>query len=472
MLSDIDQSELKPHEKVLRQLICNEDINTFILHILGLECVDIELLKKSVETNKKLRKPYLDILDVETLFQLPVLKTNAQKKSVNGKWQKVDGLLQISESEDYENALAEAIEEIFPLEPRQDGAIPVTLLLPNSIEMDGDNLCGKESNWQFFNIDAATNHQCLIDDKYSFFGLRLFSVFQSLGLVQPLQKKSGNKTLANILQSTALNDHFALVCSENIKVHHKKDRDFQKLSNENDKLKAQITSLNKKLDDGFYTHKNDKLSAINKEIKLVNERIKLLKTELDQTHSALVDTDKKLIVKNISNPFYYCFHSELLEGIKNEIRCGFTLPALKFPETTKYTSNIIEVDGNLPTKRSLKRMQFMLAYLFSMTCGTAITFYFKPHKTKFRGAKLQGLEAPTLILPKEWNELALAAKTHRPDKKVGRYNRENSDCEVSRDSYLQAIYYDYWYKREELMRCIPTKTGLFWNVLDDKLIKK
>ncbi|MDT3320788.1 hypothetical protein Q4Q52_13600 [Shewanella sp. SP1S2-4] len=99
----------------------------------------------------------------------------------------------------------------------------------------------------------------------------------------------------------------------------------------------------------------------------------------------------------------------------------------------------------------------MLSYLFLMTSSTAITILVKlAPPSSLKGAKSQGIEAPTIILPKVWNELALAIKQHNPRDKVKNYYDEAENDHVDKSSFQNALYFDFWYKTEELMRCIPT----------------
>ena len=54
-----------------------------------------------------------------------------------------------------------------------------------------------------------------------------------------------------------------------------------------------------------------------------------------------------------------------------------------------------------------------------MTCGTAITFYIKKESEE------QKIRAPLLILPKAWDELAMALKDHSPKEELPEYSDED-----------------------------------------------
>ncbi len=75
----------------------------------------------------------------------------------------------------------------------------------------------------------------------------------------------------------------------------------------------------------------------------------------------------------------------------------------------------------------------MLAYLFPMTCGTAITFNIRKETVN------QKITTPLLILPKTWNNLAQALKLHDPKKELPEYN-EDIDELAFRKACVRSIY--------------------------------
>jgi hypothetical protein len=477
MVLKLNGDELKPHEKALKSLIIDERITKFILKTLGLAAYDDHELAGVINTNNKLKKSYFDLFEASELLQLPKLNLNVTSISAEGEWIEDEGLLKVSNNNDYEQIICQAIDNIFPHTLNADGLIPLTILLPSSVEMEGDNLVGKKSSWNFILVNSETNNDALgsielINDLNSCFGLRLFSVFQSLGLVDSLQSVRKNTFFSNLIQSTGLHKHFSLVDSKNIKL-------FKKLEDFLDELDKKIRKINSKINKLQHSESIHDSTAKRDEIR--QERAELhsqrdaIYEELIQAETESNKLEDKLSTTNILKSFYYTIAMPVLQNEDSTNKDHtpiYKIPAFKFKESPAFQVNIIETDGFASAesakqvkkaklaKRFIDRMNFMLSYLFSMTSGTAITILVKPEKTPLKGAKSQGIEAPTIILPKVWNELALAIKQHNPRDKVKNYYDEAENDHVDKSTFQNALYFDFWYKREELMRCIPTVKGL------------
>ena len=467
MTSKANKAKLKPHEIVLKSLVIDERITRFILTVLGIKESNDEQLGGVIRTNEKLKKSYFNLFTAEALLSLPKLNLNIHSQRAQGEWIKSDNLLKISNDENYEKLLEEAINTIYPPKNvRADGLIPLTFFLPDSVEMDGDNLIGKKSCWNFITIKSESTSQAtgsleLINNPDSLFGLRFFSIFQSLGLVDPLQSPKKNTLFSNVIQSTGLGNHFNLVNSRYIKLW-KMLNNILKISLEKlEKIDIKINNKIDKRDSIANDYDCDKGAKLQLEIETLDSDKTTILEEITNSENELEKLNNKVITNNITQSFYYCTKKhtpsdeELEDGIAN-----FTLPAFKFTDSPIFQTNIIELDGNIPAKRFMERMQFMLSYLLSMTSGTAITFLLKPEKTELKGKKVQGLETPTIILPKIWNELALGIKQHNPKESVENYFESTDKKSVDKTTYQQALYYDFWHKRQELLRCIPTGKGI------------
>ena len=464
MVLKLNGDELKPHEKALKSLIIDERITKFILKTLGLAAYDDHELAGVINTNNKLKKSYFDLFEASELLQLPKLNLNFTSISAEGEWIEDKGLLKVANNNDYEQIICQAIDNIFPHTLNADGLIPITILLPSSVEMEGDNLVGKKSSWNFILVNSQTNNALgsidPINNLNSCFGLRLFSVFQSLGLVDSLQSVRKNTFFSNLIQSTGLHKHFSLVDSENIKLF-KKLEDF--LEDLDKKLRKIDSKINKLQHSESIHHSTKKREAISQELTKLRSQQKAMQEERTQAETELNKLNATLSITDTTKSFYYTIAKCVLQNEDSTTEDSTTedptnmdhtppykIPAFKFKESPAFQVN----------KRFIDRMNFMLSYLFSMTSGTAITILVEPQKTHLSGPKHHGVEAPTIILPKVWNELALAIKQHNPRDRVKNYYDEAENDHVDKSTFQNALYLDFWHKREELMRCIPTGKGL------------
>ena len=276
--------------------------------------------------------------------------------------------------------------------------------------------------------------------------------------------------------------------SENIKLF-KKLEDF--LEDLDKKLRKIDSKINKLQHSESIHHSTKKREAISQELTKLRSQQKAMQEERTQAETELNKLNATLSITDTTKSFYYTIAKCVLQNEDSTTEDSTTedptnmdhtppykIPAFKFKESPAFQVNIIETDGyaleepaelvkkpKKPkkaklAKRFIDRMNFMLSYLFSMTSGTAITILVEPQKTHLSGPKHHGVEAPTIILPKVWNELALAIKQHNPRDRVKNYYDEAENDHVDKSTFQNALYLDFWHKREELMRCIPTGKGL------------
>lgn len=370
---------------------------------------NVENIDERLATAKNLAKKMLDEPDDHDLTakqeQLKKLKELNQLKKLDEQY-KCDDLfitpedqaiemLQPSHLDEYTNKLQKAIDTIYPNNSEADlDLIPVTILLPNSYPQEGDELDGKYSYWEFINIKNEDNgeaqgFQALAEDPDSFYGLRLFLVFKALGLAKTNQgEKNLSKIFFDLINSTPLAEHFTLLSS-------KKSRIYQQVTKELESLEKKLIKLEKK-EKTTEIELNEQKSLIEKKRKQLN-KMTLLSTNDD-----------------IKSGCYYSLPIDELSTINNQ-KFEATPDAYPVLPTLSsdlycplYTTNRAEINKGKPSPLKMNQMRFMLAYLFPMTSGTAITFYIKKEDSE------QNIAAPLLILPETWNKLGLGLKNKNP----------------------------------------------------------
>ncbi|HEY9029755.1 MAG TPA: hypothetical protein VIM93_00190 [Kangiella sp.] len=418
---------LKAHEKRLLQESFPDGLGDLILSLLGLNDALKQESFELLNTHDRIKVPreYSDSLEVEDLRLLPNLLLNHSYKQLEGKWDQdpFGSDLSIRNVNEYSSKLEDAIDDIFPYNKDGSEITPITILIPNIAEERNDVLMGRSTNWDFYNLKYESEgdkqgFKELADQPETCFGLRLFLALKLLGVANIKQSKKNNpKLFLHLIDSTDLDKHFKRI-------------DISKLK--------KYTSLHKELKEA--ENAMDKSSSKNNIQELV-DRVNTISNEINDLTLVLDSGRRKA-------GFYYALERKPGCEPQKDVD-DFIFPTInsKIKSKLQYQDNRIELDGFKASPRYLRRMRYALNYLIPMTGGTAITINVKSEKYK-------EIKGPTLILPKVWNEFALALKQHNPKNQTEEYDESMSDADF-REQCKSAVYMDFWHKREQFMRLIP-----------------
>lgn len=500
-------TELKPHEKILHNLCLDKGLDKLILSLLGLSDLPISEHKDSlvdIEKNKISDNLKLD-LTAEDITRLPKIQLNASTITASGEWSQEGNHLRISSHPEYLTNLQKGIDHIFPDNKRDLSLIPITLLLPSSVTTDGENLVGKKCSWDFIKVnnestDEALGFSDLACDTSHLYGLRLFTALKFLGMAKTNHgKRNAPQVFPNLLRASNLNKHFNLLKSSDIREHSKVDTAYHHcikqlitLDNKFHKVKSDIKEQKKKVDRlkesiEAVGYRKIKLQTKEDKISKLNERVNKLQVSLEKLNLELISLPQRKKDKedvrvslekqmksldpirrcnNINDGFFYSIPPEHIRknnpttfrqsqnNSKDNKSKKFILPTVNSHfELPDFVTNTTEINYEKPAPLDMKRMKFGLSYLFSMTNGTAVTFYVDKAKTQLKGDKFQGIDAPLLILPRIWNELVLGAKLHDPKNKTREYKYTSE--ENFREMCIAAIHTGLHHKIETLSREIP-----------------
>lgn len=421
--------ELKPHEKVLMHLGMDEGLNKLVLAMLGISdrkpCELQDLLTEPALKDQPIKQLHnvRGTFPIQALGVLPNINLAYSSTHISGNWVEDGNQFRMASDRSYDSALYESICAIYPDINSCSELVPVTLLLPSDVRADVSSLSDARSDWQFIRIGDETEdrpegrrygldyYSTATDELYA---LRFYLAFKFLGLVDVKHDPRSSKVLfLQILTALGMRDHLDLI-----------DR-------------VQLSKWTK--------DNRDKLIR-GEEVKLDYEKL------------------RSTIGPEISpKAFYYTAplyrHPKILKAIENNDSEMIYFPFL----TCKKSVSSPFQDVNLGSqkakdRKSLKHatsnMRTMLAYLCSMTSGTAITFNV-PVLKKEGERKTTGITSPTLILPAAWNELALSHKGVRPGGEFIAMSDDEDDDSDERANFRNAIYANYYTKQDELLREIP-----------------
>lgn len=449
----------KSHEKTINRTYVDEVLDADVLSLLGMFNTPIGKLANRFDKKEKLKIPdeHVTNFDADDLAQLPPLKLNIELSEADTDWVlKEDGNFGFFEDDedDYIERIQKAVDAIYPCNKNTDkdkdkDLIPITILLPNVNPFDIEGLEGEElefsnneyekldgsysySYWQFITLKNESDgdklgFQDLAENPDSFYGLRLFLALKLLGIVKTNQ---GGKNLSRIfyelINSTPLNEHFTLLSS-------KKIQEYNKLHKEIEVLKRKLKKL-----------KNTN------EIKDCNDLITEKSNEIGEMYLFSTAADIKsgcyysLLIDNLSK-----LNSKKFDLDPDE---DFVFPTLDSSLNSPiFSTNKLDLDKGKPSPRIMRRMRFMLSYLFPMTCGTAITIYIKKESDD------QLISSPLLLLPQSWNDLAAALKKHNPKEELPDYDDED-ELEF-REACIRDIHAKLWGKKTKFMRATVPITG-------------
>tara|TARA_R110001592_G_scaffold361992_1_gene674481 strand:- start:3807 stop:5441 length:1635 start_codon:yes stop_codon:yes gene_type:complete len=468
------RSNMNTREKIFHRVTGEEKLNKLILLLLGLSDTSIKSLDNTFGEQEKVKidKRFVLSFEEDHLKQIPDIVVNTEESfEANATWMlkseirnnkpkmrkqalakakkqsleefnkleeqyKFDDMFEKtdlnseerlipSDFDNYTNQIQKAADTIYPLSSESDtDLIPITILLPSSTEQEGDSLIGKTSSWKFItikNTDSDDKKKLgfnkLAENVDLFFGLRLFLVMKAIGLTSTnSSENNGSKVFIDLLNSTSLAKHFNLLNADKVRQYIK--------------LTTKLASLKRKLDGLDRTKKES--------IKKINESITSISNILNDMSLVATPREVKsgvyfaLPVKNITD-IEKLDDENNIEDIDPDEQ--YVLPTLNTSlRSDVFTTNKLGVDKNngKPELRIIKRMRYMLANLLPFTSGTAITFYIKKENEK------QEIRAPLLILPKEWDSLAAALKTHHPLEELPEYSED--DEKKFRNDCLKALY--------------------------------
>lgn len=494
-------SEMKPHEKILNKLCLESGLDDLILSLLSLSDTPIERYKNKLIDNERNHVSDNLKLDLtsDDLARLDKIELNTEVFEAKGTWAREGEMLCISSKPEYIANLQKGIDNIYPDNNRDLTMVPITLLLPKSVMTESDNLEGKECNWQFIKINNESANEKpgfkeLADDTQHLYGLRLFTALKLLGLAQTNNgKKKGSILFPNILRASNLSSHFELINSSDIRTHSKVDSAFHRCNGKIQSLKNKIFRINSDVNEKTKKLKKKENSLIeltitDKDAQKNKHKTLKLKEDISSLENSLAELKVKIVTlsdeknskenelsllkdktkllkpikhcSNINEGFFYTVPADLLYKI-SRTKVGqakklgkFILPTVGANfDCPDFSTNSTITDNEKPERADMDRMRFMLSYLFSITNGTAITIFVNKTKNELKGKKFQGVDAPLLILPRVWNELALGMKTHNPKSETDEY-KDNFGASL-REMCVAAVHSDFWHKRETLMREIP-----------------
>lgn len=418
-------ADLKAHERKLLEEYFPPELGELIISLLGF---NRELRRDSFahfDTHDRIKVSGSigKKLEIRDLMRLPGLSLNYTHKEIEGVWQVIGDELRISEFDGHSTKLEKAIDSILPYDSGDSEIIPITIFIPKVDKSRSGSLNNHSTSWDFYNLQYESDSDTqgfgdLSRNPESYFGLRLFLALKLMGLANINQSaKNNSKFFLHLINSTELDAHFKRIDTSRLKEHQKLSKQLLKME-----------SMNKKTSD------NSKLKEIQSNIYNLSERINNLSLGFEGGRRKA--------------GFYYTLDRK--PGYKHQLDDEELIyPTLnsKIKPKSRYKDNRIELDGNVPTPRHLRRMRFALSYLISMTSGTAVTFNIKSQNYK----EIMG---PVLLLPETWNEFALALKQHNPRNEVGVYDESVSESDF-REQCKSAVYMDFWYKRKKFMRLIP-----------------
>jgi len=453
-----DAKNMSENENYLNGLYVQEPLDSLILSLVGMSNTPINKLTRYFDYQDKINIPDIHFTNfgADDLAKLPSLNLNIDRFEADTTWElknetfnlsnpdvytllfrknedNSDEMLTPSNLNNYTNLIQQAVDNIFPNNDDTDGSlIPVTILLPNSVPQEGEELEGKYSYWEFIKLNNESDEKKLgfqdaVESEETFFGLRFFLALKTLGLVNTNHsERNHSNVFLELLQSTPMRDHFKLLETKKIKEYTKLTKELAYLDNERKKLIKSKVKQTKKLNE-------------------INESVKKKSNEINDMNLFKSPDDAK-------SGFYYSLPIENLLHL-DEDRFDldpdedFVLPTLSTSlESPDFKTNKLVMDKDKPSPLFTRRMRFMLAYLFPMTCGTSITFYIKKESYK------QKIRGPLLILPESWNELALALKSHNPKEKLSDNNEE--DELKFRESCIRSLYAEADGTKTEYMRCM------------------
>lgn len=466
--------EKKSHEKVISRVYVDDTLDDLALSALGMFNTPIEKLTHffDVEEEIYMHKDILRPFDKDDVKKLPDLKLNLEIFEADTDWVlKDDGNFGFYENDqdDYIARIQKAIDNIYPNNKTADkNLVPITILLPNVDPFDIEGLEGSEleftkndyeqldgvssySYWQFITLKNESDgeskgFQELAEDRQSFFGLRLFLALKALGIVKTSQyEKNAPKIFSEILESTPLKEHFELLNKEIVTKHKSLIVDLNLLLKKLEKLVKEYDGLS--IEDNIFSSINDhriaKRKHLSDEINKIESSIENIRDEIDEIIEFIKADNEK------SNLYYALPIEDVvsLDSKKFDLDPdhNFVIPTLDTSlNAPKFEMNKLPMNKGNPAPLFMRRMRFMLTYLFPMTCGTAITFYIKKESDE------QQIKAPLLILPEAWDELAMALKEHNPKEELPEYSDED-ELEF-RKACVETVHEKLWGRKSTFMR--------------------
>lgn len=472
----VDSTEqLKPHEIALRQLCMDADHCDLIEALLGLNGQSLEQFTHLL-TNGKVKQldDVCNHFTPDDLAKLPFVEQDNNAKHVEGHWIKGDELFAIDDSSDYAQKLNDSVCGIYPDFLGCEDTIPVTLLLPSSVQQDVMKLEGSASSWKFITVEnfhfkpqklsvfadtttekAKANR--LKEQAESTLALRLYFAFKVLGLVDTQQSaRNGSRIFLDLLRALDLSDQLNLLESTQLKAWTKTQKERLKLEEQFHTQEVRDRTL----DD----HSNSESSATRAR----------KKKRRDEIHAKMFSIEQQIQQLDLKKPapaspetkkaLYYTIPDALFErlgwyGEDDKHSINFPTLKLKKPTDLMFTTVCLgSPKKNDPTAllRDADKMRLMLCYLCSMTSGTAITFNVK--RSAYRvDRKTMGITSPTLILPEVWSDLAKGLKQHNSNSEVQAMSDGDYRSDGLRSDFVSAIHGDYLTKQDELLRLLPTE---------------
>ena len=458
---------LKPHEVILRQLKAHPKTGDVVRVLLGISSKNMKGLSRVFEPEKlDIRQEYSWHLGLDEYSKAKLPKINKKLSTVKGIWGNDGGISTIINQKAYTAKIETAIDKILSSPTQNSPLVPITILMPNVVQMDGDNLEGTESKWKFTQILHDTCGDKLgtgdLFNKPEFlYGARILSVFNSLGIAG-VKRSERNKSdfFSHLVQSTSLHSQFEYLGSKAV---HK----WKKLQKQLDTLDKKVRRLSEKVDKNYEIIEQAIKSTSGKVVKAraeIEEYTRLIKQLTNEQIPIDEELESiKLEAQNLGSDFYFAIpqsiYGSLSVNIKDSERL-IALPSLRAKHLENFqVSGVNTKDGEV-TKWSLKRMRYVLSYLFPMTSGHAITLWIQPEANERTVNRDNVIKSPTLILPSAWMMLMNDIKQHSPKEGTINYDEFEGKSETElKGVYKSALYGDFWAKRRDLLRVIPEITG-------------
>jgi len=437
-------------EELIINKVCTKPyLIDVILTLLGLSDgrpIDIAKFFDENDATPQIPDALYDIFNVEELDNLAKINLNYQKQTVKSKWtfrsnkevkptgdietDKINALFAATlgdeefhfyqeNQETYTNAIQKMIDAIIPYKDNAS-LIPITILIPDSNTQEGNELTGKETHWQFFNIDHKNNEDGkngldrVMRDKGNLFGLRLLLVFKLLGMVK-LKQDTNNLSLifSDILSSLPLNNLIKKISKEAIEKYKESSSDLSII----DKNIKELDRVLKK----FHKDKTTLTARLDKASMSKNKYVKKISKTKSSLHDIEIDIKNKNSSRILAIKQKKSINVKMIDALSGSIQPSgsfyyslnsgdrMILPLLTSTlKTQKFETNKVEYTQREVSQShtNVESIRFALSRLLPYTSGTAITLHI-PQTTLD-----QKVNSPLLILPPQWNDFLLSLKQY------------------------------------------------------------
>lgn len=412
----------KEHELRLREFFFDKETHDGLLGLLGIAGYTIDEGVFCSDTIPKLPSNYCVKFTPEMLEDLPPIRLNASLLEAVSTWEKAtnEEMLVINNKNGYASKLNSCLNRILPIDKDIKGTVPITVFLPKKPDIEKGQIIGSRVGWRFYDLDKdqsefktvmqyAIQESC--EDTSSYFMLRVFLLFKSLGLVDVLKSRTDEKNFfLDLVESVKAKSSFHLVGKDALK----------------DSIKA-----------------------------LRGSESKIYKV---LPHNPSATTKKFFYTIPINEYTPDSWKREYFEYDDKKYGDFYLLPSLSlnYQKIVEYSCISVGLASKDKKRDIINRANIFdaLNIYCSLTKGTAVTF--NVPKVNRGNAKKTGINSPMLILPRACYEEALNFKNFRESKDTESTSLSASGMNAQyikqRGSTLDAVYGPFKGLKNEIIR--------------------